>query len=321
MKKYLFLLLLLPCSVRAENTEQPPFENRDPAISSNFREIYYSVDKLSLLTSLFTYTFDSSNNLFCIDSPTFCVDEVNHTVGIGTTTAATLLHIVGISSVNNGNTKSRLESVLTGRIASVELKNSSGVVHAIGIETDTDAGGGAFAGAASSFNIELGSSKDMTIGINGTTKLWNLTSAGERTQPLQPSFLVTNSGVTDVTGDGTVYNVGWNAEVYDQGADFTASTFTAPVDGRYLFTLVLTIRGALVTHTNRYADVLTSNRAYGTQFTRLIAEDYDVLLVHVIADMDANDTARVRLEVDASTKVIDLAADATLNYFSGSLIN
>jgi len=39
------------------------------------------------------------------------------------------------------------------------------------------------------------------------------------------------------------------------------------------------------------------------------------------ADMDANDTAEVRVLVAGSTKTVDVDADGTMNYFSGSLIN
>lgn len=58
--------------------ETPPYEVKQWNVSENFRKIYYDVDKLSLLTSLLTYT--SSTNVLCIDSPTFCVNGNNNSI-------------------------------------------------------------------------------------------------------------------------------------------------------------------------------------------------------------------------------------------------
>jgi hypothetical protein len=87
-------VLWSPANADFENFEQPPFEVKDPAVSDNFREIYYEADRLRLLTSLFTYTFDSSTNLLCIDSPTFCVDATNNRTGILTATPVVSLEVL-----------------------------------------------------------------------------------------------------------------------------------------------------------------------------------------------------------------------------------
>lgn len=165
-----------------------------------------------------------------------------------------------------------------------------------------------------------------TAGSAGSTftasLLAQISPAGEVTQPLQPSFLVTNSaGATDVTGDGTVYAVPFATEVYDQGGDFASNTFTAPVDGRYLLTATILPQNFLTTHNDRNFNITTSNRVYNANRNYSLAETNNTMTVTVIADMDANDTATVNFSVSGSTKTIDLINNATLNFFSGSLIN
>lgn len=160
-----------------------------------------------------------------------------------------------------------------------------------------------------------------TFLANGTTA-WKMTSAGEITQPLQPSFLATNSvGANNVTGDGTVYTVLWGNEIFDQGSDFASNTFTAPVTGIYLLSASVTIGPILVTHQNRNIIIHTSNRNYYFNFSFLLAEDSQTLHVSTLADMDASDTADIQIQVTNGTKTVGVIADPTLNYFSGSLIN
>jgi len=77
------------------------------------------------------------------------------------------------------------------------------------------------------------------------TNLWNMTTAGRRTMPLQPSFFATINAEANVTGDGTVHYIGSvtaTTEVFDQDGSFnpgngagTPATFTAPVNGIYVF--------------------------------------------------------------------------------------
>ena len=89
-----------------------------------------------------------------------------------------------------------------------------------------------------SFRISQGSA----LGTNDT---FIVTDAGEITEPLQPAFLATvTSQISNVTGDGTLYVLVWDAEVFDQGSNFDGtSTFTAPIAGRYLFEVCVGVGG------------------------------------------------------------------------------
>lgn len=158
--------------------------------------------------------------------------------------------------------------------------------------------------------------------FTGTTNLFSVTPSGEVTQPLQPSFLVTDgTGATDVTGDGTVYTELWPTEVYDQGGDFASNTFTAPVTGRYLLSAKVRLLNILVGATTRDITIVTSNRNYSNTINQALAQPALTLNHAVIADMDANDTATVTLSVTNQTKTVDVNASDIYNNFSGSLIN
>jgi len=289
MKKILFLLSFLCVStILAENTEQPPLETKDNATTENFRQIFYAADKLSLLTSLFTYTFDSSNNLLCIDSVTFCVDALNHRVGIGTASPS-LTSIATVSAADD----SRISVIDTGDSSTVLIRSD---------------------GANS--QIGTSSSHPFAITTNGIGAI-NITTAQEVTQPLQPSFLVSTINVVNVTGDGGPFTVTWGSEIYDQGSDMGTTTFTAPVTGRYHLSFVVRLAQIASAHSIRLAQITTSNRTYAFYHNRTLTEGTSSFTVDIIADMDANDTATTQVRADSSTKVVDVEEA----WFSGSLTN
>lgn len=154
----------------------------------------------------------------------------------------------------------------------------------------------------------------------GTTNVWRASAAGAITEPLQPSFLVVNTaGATDVTGDGTVYTVLWPTEVIDRASNFASNTFTAPVTGLYQFSLNVFLRQIGAAHTNIIINLVTTARSY--QYTVVQgAQLYSSVCmpVSVLANMTASDTATVTIQVNGSTKTIDV--DNNNNWWSGCLI-
>ena len=155
-----------------------------------------------------------------------------------------------------------------------------------------------------------------------------ISDAGEMTNPSQPAFLAQLSATDeDVTGDGTNFQVGSGnvfTEIYDQGADFNVDgTFTAPVDGRYLFctdmdigalTTAFTLASIRFTASNRTikmgeldpGNVFASNNRLG-------------LLGSSFMDMDASDTCTVNIVVSGGTLIINIVASSIVSYFSGYL--
>ena len=165
---------------------------------------------------------------------------------------------------------------------------------------------------------------DFRIYTGNPTILWAISSAiGEWNFPLQPAFLAYNSADDAGTKGGT-QNIDFDTEVFDQGANFAADTFTAPVTGKYHLYTNVTISGInAATRAELY--IVTSNRTYQlaawnpttTITTGSVVSGY---CGAVLADMDAADTAIVQLIVDGGTPGYTIEGQATLvTSFSGKL--
>ena len=164
---------------------------------------------------------------------------------------------------------------------------------------------------------------------NGTATVLNMTSAGEMTLPLQPTFL-SYLPTTDLnkTGDGTSYTIGSVTavtEITDQGGDFNVNgTFTAPVAGNYLFIGTVAMTGG--TATFMLLTITTSNRVWRSDsfdYTSVASGDTVNCQVICLADMDAEDTATFNTVADNSVgDDVDIigASSSMRTYFSGSLI-
>ena len=144
-------------------------------------------------------------------------------------------------------------------------------------------------------------------------------------QPLQPCFLAYNSADDEnVTGNNTLATVDFDTEVYDQGGNFAADTFVAPVTGKYLLSSTVLLGEAA--GTIGQIQIVTSNRIYYGNFISPNAiKDGNAqchLSITVIADMDAADTAQVKVLVNgAGGDTVDIKGGAApYTYFSGALI-
>ncbi len=169
--------------------------------------------------------------------------------------------------------------------------------------------------AADAFKISSGSA----LGTNDT---FVMTSAGERTMPLQPAFLANLTGnINNVTGDNTTYTVVWDQERFDQNNDFSSTTFTAPVTGLFLLSTGITIIALTTSHETFEVNIVTSNQTYAQlrSFQANQPQGNDCRMVSICADMDAGDTATVTVRVANNTKVIDISS-GTYSFFSGYLV-
>lgn len=326
MKRFVFLILLFSGSVFA--LEGPIFRHKDSRTQQETENIYQAIRTVLSRTG-------SSR---CIDEPTLCVDTVNNLVGVGTTTPSNLIDAFGVANTNS-DLRIRVANGGTGysTLSAInQLSNSYVNVVAAG------------SGVTGSFNniqasdlasIELGGATNAMISSNSNLILntdaanamyfrtnnstaTQISSVGEITQPLQPSFLSTvGTPTANVTGDGTVSTAEFATEVYDQGSDYNNGTytFTAPVSGRYLLTVHIRIVGISVGFSDGYVQITTSNRNYLDQLveTTVAIKNFGL---SVVADMDANDTAKVEFQASGGAKTAELS-DATLCFFSGSLIN
>ncbi len=161
-------------------------------------------------------------------------------------------------------------------------------------------------------------------GAIGTNNAIRVSTAEEVTMPAQPAFLAYNSVIdSNVTGNGTEATVDFNIEVFDQGADFAADTFTAPVAGRYLLVAEVRVLGVTSAADQLNLSITTSNRKFENVyiFTNNIPSDHSLILT-AIADMDAADTATVTVKgIGEASDVIDIVGDSSpRTSFSGCLL-
>lgn len=150
----------------------------------------------------------------------------------------------------------------------------------------------------------------------GTTNALKITTAGEITMPLQPAFLAYNSVDDTLVTDNTTLE--FDTEVFDQGSDFNNSTdtFTAPVTGRYLFTVSLYFTNG-TTNTSKSIELVTSNRTLVLPGS--FADGAGGINASVITDMDAGDTASLVINLGSGTITAQGADSHGTTYFSGML--
>ena len=178
--------------------------------------------------------------------------------------------------------------------------------------------------------ISSGTNEALTIGSKGAAAL-NLqtngangvviSAAGEVTKPLQPAFLAYNSADdTNQTGNGATVTVDFDTEVFDQGGDFAADTFTAPVTGKYQLNVQVQVSNLSAAMTGLNLSLITSNRTY-YYLTVVATSGSFTYILPVLADMDAADTAYVSVTITGGvgdTATIEGSASCPTT-FSGHL--
>ena len=157
----------------------------------------------------------------------------------------------------------------------------------------------------------------MIFGTDGTTRM-RISSTGAVTAPTAPAFSATPDGTQSNPGNNT--KIEFNTEIFDQGANFTNDTFTAPVTGRYQLNVSIRTNGGFDTATDYQGfQLVTSNRSYTTEVDPDIfdsAGGFYTFQLSVLADMDASDTALINHFFNGGTVTLDIVATST---FSGYL--
>jgi len=168
--------------------------------------------------------------------------------------------------------------------------------------------------------------------------LMNITDAGIITKPLQPAFFAKpdSNGQANIA-TGSVVTVKLSSEIYDLGGNFVATTgdgqggdgsnlratFTAPVTGKYQFNANVRIEDVDSAADFYELKLETSNRTYQYiidpgQFNGDMA--FITLSINVLADMDASDTAILKISQPNGTAQTDINSSGANTNFSGYLV-
>lgn len=159
------------------------------------------------------------------------------------------------------------------------------------------------------------------------------TPDGEVTFPLTPCFAAFLPATdANATGNGTLFTIGtgnaWS-EIFDQNNDFnTNGTFTAPVNGRYLFALEVGLNNVGAGHTAALLQLTTSNRGWRpinafNPANMRASDNQGGVGGSMVADMDAGDTAILQIQINNSTQTVGIAgnnAGVAVTYITGKLI-
>jgi hypothetical protein len=187
-----------------------------------------------------------------------------------------------------------------------------------------------FDGNAQDYHIGLDdSADDLVIGLGsalGTTTHMVFDETGAITKPLQPSFLVSAATQSNITGDNTDYDLLFTNEIVDRNADYGSSLFTAPITGLYQLSASLYLTGIAANHTSVFVSIVTSNRRQyivGVDGGATDPADSGEAYFNgsALFDMDANDTAKIQIDVRGGSKVVDIGGGTdAATFFSGALI-
>jgi len=259
----------------------------------------------SLLTS------DEVNELLRVDD--------NGNVSIGSTTADSGVRLTIVDTktgnhdalIENKGTGSgdhsrlRITTDNTGGDAKITLDTGNGTVTTLGQDNSDGA----------KFKIAINAD-----GLLETDTAFIIDTDGIIKKPLQPAFQVTKAAQNNIAV-GSQVTVTWNAEVFDQNSDFdlTTEAFTAPVTGKYLFSLNIRIDDVDTAADNIQLRINTSNRNYSIIIDPgPLASDpsHTTMVFSVLADMDASDTAIVEIIQTAGAAQMDIV---TTSWWSGFL--
>jgi hypothetical protein len=185
-----------------------------------------------------------------------------------------------------------------------------------------------FDGNAQDWHIGLDdSADDFVIGLGstlGTTSHIVIDETGAVTKPLQPSFYAEIAGGNqDNIAIDTLVTVLLNSEAFDVNADFNTGTytFTAPVSGKYHFSVALACNNVDAGASYYQIKFSTSNKAIylgSWAFNGYSADaTYFPLSGSVTCDMDASDTALVQVYQGGGTAQTDLNNGT---YMTGHLV-
>lgn len=144
-----------------------------------------------------------------------------------------------------------------------------------------------------------------------------------------PEFLATRiTSAADVTGDGTVYQVAFDNEVFDSLGNFGTNVFTCTVAGKYQFTAGITYKDLGAAHTRSdFALVKTGSPTRSVTdvtnpYVQSISGGYVTRVISAIFNLEYGNTVYLTAGVTGGTKTVDVFGTAGTDYswFAGKYL-
>ena len=238
-------------------------------------------------------------------------------VGIGINSPTQKLEVSGkgVFSTANPDVNGLKITATTGTNASA-MQFTNAVNGYVGLDNST---GGRFGSDNYGLVMYQGSGYPITFHTNGTKRM-TIDANGHVTMPYQPAFSVKPSSNQTNISVGSAVDVVFDSEFFDVGSNFASNTFTAPVTGKYQLNVRLYLNTIDTASAYYILNIVTSNYSYVTILDPNFSADVDYYTMNssVLADMDANDTAKIRIHQNNGTAQTDITgADSG---FSGILV-
>lgn len=247
----------------------------------------------------------------------------------------------------SGSTISSSTIVYQSNGGLVQSGNQNSIVNLSFTNTHTGAGtyGTAIVSAATgsagqALFTATGASQSWTFGTNNAS-LFTLSSGttlatpvlvaavgGSLTYPLSPNVFATLAGsVTNVTGDGTSYNVVFNTLAKDYNSNMAAGVFTPPVSGMYQVSCVLLVTGLTSSFTSLVAGINDAGATVKWPLATInpgavaAGGSYLVNFSGSLYLTAGTNTMQPYLQVSGSTKTLGITGGATAaSFFTVSLL-
>ena len=164
---------------------------------------------------------------------------------------------------------------------------------------------------------------DMTFRTNGFNTALVIDENQTVTMPKQPAFLARPSGGSNAFPINAATKALFQTEIFDQNADYSSSTFTAPVTGKYYLSFGLYLNDVDTATAYMQAELHTSNRIFKeiTDNDKAFVADaqYHWMGFSIITDMDAGDTSIIKIDVPNSGQA-QMVMEGIQSFFSGYLV-
>ena len=233
----------------------------------------------------------------------------------GTASASGVTQLTSIPQLN-------AKALRIGTTAATPADNEIACGKITSVGDSTFAGGGElFLGrqGANEASVMGNAGSKLLLGADGNAGKVEIATSGAVTMPTNPAFSATPSVNQNDIAINTATDVVFGTEIFDQGSNFASNTFTAPVAGRYQLNAILGLMYIDSAADFYQISIVTSNRSYHYTFDPDFGQDatYFEIGPSVLADMDANDTAVVKIYQSGGTAQADIEKSRT--YFNGFL--